>query len=338
MPLVLAAIDLKLSPSYTEMQARQHRLDFLSKIIRHSETLYDVTDFVAAGTNHILHLAYLTTRNLFFPCPDKSARSSEAQWPRKQENGENNGPQARKTRPSRCERAQGWLDAFVRCPRAYLLISTSVDYSLSVGRLPYDSALPALVRNIPSIGAVTRLPWTMRAGSHNCGLKDQIPPHKMLTKIHQADQIKSRSAMRALPSDDEARRLSVPDTVRDRPRENAGRETQERRSRPNRACDADFQQLRPERSPSPQKRWVNLDFLDLADICEDLAGSTDPSSFSNLVPGPGSNMHNASHHAIENLAAQDHEIWAIKDASDSMLFSSIFHDTVMSDQVSVDWM
>lgn len=146
MPLVLAAIDLKLSPSNTEMHARQHRINSLSKLIRYSESLYDVTDFVAAGTNHILQLAYLTTRNFPLQCgmSDNSNKIC-------------NKPSDRVSAGTR--RARGWCDVFRRCPRAYLLISTSVDYSLAVGRLPYDSSLPTLVRRIP--GAITRLPWTV---------------------------------------------------------------------------------------------------------------------------------------------------------------------------------
>ncbi|OQD82458.1 hypothetical protein PENANT_c021G09700 [Penicillium antarcticum] len=47
MPLVLAAIDLKLSPSREALKLRQKRLESVGLIIRHSETLYDVTDCVA---------------------------------------------------------------------------------------------------------------------------------------------------------------------------------------------------------------------------------------------------------------------------------------------------
>lgn len=81
MPLVLAAIDLKLSPSCQETAIRQQRLDCFTKIIRYSELQYDVTDFVAAGTNHLLQLAYTTTQTFFLPrgcgkngnCASKSA-------------------------------------------------------------------------------------------------------------------------------------------------------------------------------------------------------------------------------------------------------------------------
>lgn len=147
MPLVLAAIDLKLSPTNTEMHARQRRINSLSKLIRYSESLYDVTDFVAAGTNHILQLAYLTTRNFPLQCGMSNNSNQICHKP------------SDRISSASTRRARGWCDVFRCCPRAYLLISTSVDYSLAVGRLPYDSSLPTLVRRIP--GAITRLPWTV---------------------------------------------------------------------------------------------------------------------------------------------------------------------------------
>lgn len=50
MPLILAAINLKLPPSSDEIKIREKRVDSLSNIIRLGESLYDVMDFVAAGT------------------------------------------------------------------------------------------------------------------------------------------------------------------------------------------------------------------------------------------------------------------------------------------------
>lgn len=157
MPLILAAVDLKLSSSYEEMMTRKKRLDSLSIIIRHSHTLYDVTDYVATGINHILKLAYLTTKNIFL------------QWRRPYEIESIGTPQSGKSLHTHSSqqssklprRATSWVHAFMCCPRAYLLISTSVDYSLAVGRLPYDNALPELVRHIPAMGAVFTLPWTI---------------------------------------------------------------------------------------------------------------------------------------------------------------------------------
>ncbi|RMJ23671.1 hypothetical protein PHISP_05459 [Aspergillus sp. HF37] len=166
MPLILTAIDVKLASSYDEMTARKKRLDSLSRIIRHSETLYDVTDFVAVGINHILQLAYLTTKNLFLRCKQPSEQEllgSNALPPlpigeRSLLRTETQQPGSRAL-----GRATSWVDAFTLWPRAYLLISKSVDYSLQVGRLPYENALPELVRHIPAMGATPRLPWTISA-------------------------------------------------------------------------------------------------------------------------------------------------------------------------------
>ncbi|KAJ5654693.1 Transcription factor [Penicillium lividum] len=160
MPLVLAAIDLKLSPSRSEVAARQKRLDSLSRIIRHSESLYDVTDFVAAGTNHILQLAYVTTQNCFLPREISSTEHSMEGFNSVRHGNVPRELSKRSLSPSH-SRAKNWLDAFLICPRGYLLISTSVDYSLSVGRLPYDSSLPALVRDISNQFSMSRLPWSV---------------------------------------------------------------------------------------------------------------------------------------------------------------------------------
>ncbi|CAG8291582.1 unnamed protein product [Penicillium nalgiovense] len=168
MPLVLAAIDLKLSPSHEEIEVRQRRLNSLSQIIRHSETLYDVTDFVAVGTNHILQLAYTTTQNLFLEettAPllsyDGVARQNSLVSTQRQERASN---ESTSPKPNR---STSWQDAFIRCPRAYLLISACVDYSLEIGRLPSASGLPEIVRDLPVMGIIARLPWTSDIPSSN---------------------------------------------------------------------------------------------------------------------------------------------------------------------------
>ncbi|KAL4747225.1 hypothetical protein BDW72DRAFT_209735 [Aspergillus terricola var. indicus] len=187
MPLVLTAIDLKLSPTSAEMARRRRRLDALGEIVRHSGRVYDVTDFVTAGTNHILRLAYITSQHLFLRWDDSGGqqtriperRGSSASF----NSASSSSPSSSSSPPQDLSpsasasaglemdkssftgvggrRANTWHEAFLRFPRAYLLISTSVDYSLAVGRLPYDNALPELVRCIPPIGMAIRLPWTI---------------------------------------------------------------------------------------------------------------------------------------------------------------------------------
>jgi hypothetical protein len=185
MPLVLAAIDLKLSPSREEMEIRQKRLSSLSQIIRHSEALYDVTDFVAVGTNHILQLAYATTQNLFLEektpqlfLPETTERHNSLTSPGLQSNTTSLSMSFKPNKPT------SWQDAFIRCPRAYLLISTCVDYSLAIGRLPSASGLPEIVRDLPAMGVIARLPWTSAISTFDSG---SSLPNQVQRQNHPAD-------------------------------------------------------------------------------------------------------------------------------------------------------
>ncbi|KAJ5989739.1 hypothetical protein N7522_009946 [Penicillium canescens] len=182
MPLVLAAIDLKLSPTREEMKSRQNRLDSLGLIIRRCESLYDVTDFVAVGTNSILQLAYATTQHLFL-----GGGTSQGLWNRtatKEPSPQKHShPISRSAKP---RQPQSWQDAFVRCPRAYLLISTTVDYSLSFGRLPSAHDLPELVRDLQAVGGISGLPWTI----------DNCPSIGEISSAHQANPPEHFSRLR----------------------------------------------------------------------------------------------------------------------------------------------
>jgi hypothetical protein len=60
-------------------------------------------------------------------------------------------------------RLANWPDVWLCYPRAYLLISTSVDYSLSVGRLPHDNDIPGFLLNTPPDTPKVRLPWMTKA-------------------------------------------------------------------------------------------------------------------------------------------------------------------------------
>ncbi|PLB44143.1 hypothetical protein P170DRAFT_479914 [Aspergillus steynii IBT 23096] len=160
MPLVLSAIDLKLSSSSADLQTRRRRLDALGEIVRHSGQIYDVTDCVRSGTNHILQLAYITAQHLFLRW-DRDSSSPSTQSCARSETAVDADLIEASAQPYVARRAKNWYDAFLQCPRAYLLISTSVDYSLAVGRLPGDGCLPELVRSIPPIGVGIRLPWTV---------------------------------------------------------------------------------------------------------------------------------------------------------------------------------
>ena len=279
MPLILAAIDLKLSSTHEEMNARKKRLASLSAIVRHSETLYDVTDFVAVGINHLLQLAYLTTRNLFLrpnrpPQPDLLGNSSsptqgtlphaESRTNRLIHKGNTHHAQPGSSSSSKqLGRATSWVEAFTLWPRAYLLISTSVDHSLSVGRLPSDIALPELVRHIPAMGADFRLPWSINVRS-GVGFRDarRCGGGQLRLASGSVDENTPRERERELPSEDDRELLTeVPNPVHDEPGLKPEPELQ-----PEPEPETLENEEQETRSPKPT---VNLNFLDLASAMQD---------------------------------------------------------------------
>ncbi|PKY05798.1 hypothetical protein P168DRAFT_221156, partial [Aspergillus campestris IBT 28561] len=155
-PLILSAIDMHLSPSYTHSLNRQHSLNNCTEVIRQSREAYDVTELFSNGTNHILQLAYTITQNLF---RDTNNPPSPAHHP---ENA-----------PFTNLRVTSWIHAFLKHPRAYLLLSTCIDSSLATGHLPPDgSFLPAIVRQtVPLTLGVARLPWAIDAPTPPVGGK-----------------------------------------------------------------------------------------------------------------------------------------------------------------------
>ncbi|KAJ5838739.1 uncharacterized protein N7525_003927 [Penicillium rubens] len=115
-------------------EVRQRLLTAVSQIIRHSETLYDVTDCVAVSTNHVLQLAYATMQSLFEDKPRQLRSSSNIL-----------GRASIISMLPKANRPTSWQDAFIRCPSAYLLILTPLDYAMSTERLP---PLPEIVRDL----------------------------------------------------------------------------------------------------------------------------------------------------------------------------------------------
>jgi hypothetical protein len=267
MPLILAAIDLKLSPSCDEMKIRQKRLDALSKIIRLSESLYDVTDFVAAGTNHILQLAYMTTQNFFLSGGPPSRMICDRVEQKQIENRMNSDvPNSTRIRNQTPLRAKCWLDAFLRCPRAYLLISTSVDYSLAVGRLPYDTSLPALVRDIPAMGAITQLPWTIdtslsRGTSFHTTKRGLTPPSEYDGSVDPVAAVSVANAQaqdrKAISQETDVQHFPTPMPM--------ARDWEQNATSAHKLPQLIFEAKLPNREQShePLTSTVNLDFLDL---------------------------------------------------------------------------
>lgn len=132
------------------MAARRRHVDLLADIYRRLALIYNVTNYVAVGTNQILKLVYSLSQELLLRAdqPDASTVQSAK-----------GAPMGTNVKMNLTSRITNWMEVFVYYPRAYLLISTSVDYSLSVGRLPHDNDIPEFLRNIlPGTPKIT-LPW-----------------------------------------------------------------------------------------------------------------------------------------------------------------------------------
>ncbi|KAJ5087919.1 hypothetical protein N7456_011535 [Penicillium angulare] len=161
-PMILAAIDAKLSPSHSESLERGNSLNYCADVVTQSRGAYDVTEFFSQGTNHLLQLAYTITENVFRKNTDLSKNhnvgSSEAT------HSIENEQSGLHVTPFNNLRVKGWVEAFLKYPRAYLSISTCIDYSLAMGRLPRDELLPPLIRDtMPLILGLPKLPWMIES-------------------------------------------------------------------------------------------------------------------------------------------------------------------------------
>lgn len=168
MPLILSAINFKLSPTDKEQRSRRISLECLWQLMSQSRRVYDVTDFISSQTDDILHLAYLTSQQVFLDGTETHAGARDFL---NQHPGScvSNDMQLAKGR------VKNWHDAFLRHTRAYLLIATTVDYFMSVGRLPSNNALPELVCIIPPLGKV-RLPWLSRPRASRTQARPRLIP------------------------------------------------------------------------------------------------------------------------------------------------------------------
>ncbi|KAL4959274.1 Zn(II)2Cys6 transcription factor [Aspergillus stella-maris] len=152
-PLVNAAFDVKLARSYEEMVVRRRHVDLLADIYRRLALLYNVTNYVAVGTNQILKLVYRLSQELLLR--EHSSHTTVVAGSQFSRSASN----LRALKPSCKSRLTDWVDVFIHYPRAYLLISTSVDYSLSIGRLPHDNDIPEFIRDGSPGTSSVKLPW-----------------------------------------------------------------------------------------------------------------------------------------------------------------------------------
>lgn len=159
MPLVLSAVNYKLSPTEEIMGTRRRVLDHIWELFSYSRQVYEVANLISTRADDILQLAYLVSEEVFLcessipPLPASSQRSIET-W---EQNKDLQCTRAElQLKPSTVD---NWHDAFLQHTRGYLLLSITVDHFMSVGNLPGYDSLPDLVCSMPPLGRV-RLPWS----------------------------------------------------------------------------------------------------------------------------------------------------------------------------------
>ncbi|KAL4736096.1 hypothetical protein BDV11DRAFT_211539 [Aspergillus similis] len=166
MPLIICAINFKLSPTQSEMADRRLTLDYIGELMSRSRLVYEVSEVISLRINDILRLAYLMSQHVFLQ--DRSVSLPAAASPTPEKPGKKKGP------------ISNWHDAFLRHPRAYLLIATTVDYYMAVGRLPQNNTLPDIVSVFPPLGRIS-LPWSSQVDLPRIDLDWRLAEHETTT-------------------------------------------------------------------------------------------------------------------------------------------------------------
>jgi hypothetical protein len=159
MPLLTTALDISLASSSSQMALHKRRLHALGQVLRSLEQVYEAAAMISAGMSHFLHLAYMTIQlpldrdtqvgPLFGPTNSSPTSDTSEQSPSTPTATAIEGHPPNRT----------WKDFLLQSPRAYLLISTTVDYSLCIGHLPHDHALPDMLTCVFPGSLQIRFPW-----------------------------------------------------------------------------------------------------------------------------------------------------------------------------------
>ncbi|KAJ0415776.1 hypothetical protein BJY00DRAFT_326724 [Aspergillus carlsbadensis] len=147
MPLLTTALDISMASSPSQISLHKRRLRTLGQVLRSLEQVYEAAAMISAGMSHFLHLAYMTVQLPF----DLTGINTPSHIP---EQPTSTSMAVGGVLPSRT-----WKDFLLQSPRAYLLISTTVDYSLCIGHLPHDHALPDMLTCVSSGSLKIRFPW-----------------------------------------------------------------------------------------------------------------------------------------------------------------------------------
>jgi hypothetical protein len=185
MPLILSAINFKLSPTARVMQERRQLLEYLGGILKQSRRVYPVTDHISSEFDKILQLAYSISSTVFrqglSPSTTPEIQTSQSNGP--VTNGSSTGQNSVMIKNT------NWHDAFYRHTRVYLFISTTVDNYMSVGRMPQLTAPPECMLYMPQFN-VKQLPWPAPSKAQRVTKSSQkSKPHKSYASRNTIQQL-----------------------------------------------------------------------------------------------------------------------------------------------------
>jgi hypothetical protein len=141
------------------MALHKRRLHTLGQVLRSLEQVYEAAAMISAGMSHFLHLAYMTVQ---LPLDRDTQMVALFGSTDNITGGNTSSAVEEQSTPTAVEGqtpSRTWKDFLLQSPRAYLLISTTVDYSLCIGHLPHDHALPDMLTCVLPGSLKIRFPW-----------------------------------------------------------------------------------------------------------------------------------------------------------------------------------
>ncbi|KAL2847173.1 hypothetical protein BJY01DRAFT_234361 [Aspergillus pseudoustus] len=157
MPLIMMAINISLSQSQHQAVLYNHQFTTIKRVIISLEHVYEGAAMIAQGLSHFFRLAHqvIQLRGAFqdnpvplnpTSVPDHKSRPVSASDSLSYSSSTTRDPHP-------------WVEFLLQSPRAYLLISTSVEHSMATGRLPLSACLPPVLTYLqPGLLRIS-LPW-----------------------------------------------------------------------------------------------------------------------------------------------------------------------------------
>ncbi|PGH30491.1 hypothetical protein GX50_06746 [[Emmonsia] crescens] len=151
-PLVLNALDVKLSRTTSQTATRKRRLSYYAEVMQLYRNRYDGTDYVALLIQEVLRFAEKQNLLISFQPNGPANIMSNPNTSSGNGKGDTNKSSSlteTSNRPiSAGKRTKSWSEVFIRQPRFYLRLSLSIDFAFATGQYPRDTDLPALVREL----------------------------------------------------------------------------------------------------------------------------------------------------------------------------------------------